>query len=167
MGWIETIFLSCVVIAIYACVAHYISYMLIKQRTIKKKKWGLNICSGKTDGGGINADILRHSDSANFVLIDDIYHLPFQDKEFDTVLSSHTIEHVDDPQAFYKEMKRVAKEVTLIVPPLWDIAAACNFFEHKWLFVTLKKVHTGRMPMCVRLPFAQTIHRVFGQRLHA
>ena len=37
--------------------------------------------------------------------------LPFKDKEFDFVVTSHVIEHVDDPELFIKEMDKIIPEV--------------------------------------------------------
>ena len=60
----------------------------------RRERWDLNICCGKTDGGGVNADIIKHADVPNLVVVDDIYNLPFSTNQFDNVLCSHTIEHV-------------------------------------------------------------------------
>jgi ubiquinone/menaquinone biosynthesis C-methylase UbiE len=105
-------------------------------------------------------------DVPRYVQIDDIYDLPFGDKEFDTVLCSHTIEHVEDPERFFAELTRVGHEVTLILPPLWDVSAAFNLIEHRTLFLTLRKTHTS-LPRHMPLPGAATIQRWFGQRIHA
>ncbi len=75
----------------------------------------------------------------------DIEHLPFADGAFQSVLSSHTIEHVDRPEAFFAEMQRVGRAVTLVLPPLWDLSAAFNVLEHRWIFFTLRKEH-DRLP---------------------
>ena len=63
-----------------------------------------NICCGRTDGGGINADIVQHGDVPNFVKLDSIYRLPFADGQFEVVLCSHTAEHVQYPQRFDREL---------------------------------------------------------------
>jgi hypothetical protein len=52
---------------------------LMKERIISQHRWDLNICCDKTDAGGINADIIRHAQIPNFVLIKDIYNLPLAD----------------------------------------------------------------------------------------
>ena len=91
----------------YFYTANLISYRFMKNRILKKKIWDLNICCGKTDGGGLNVDIIKHADIPNFVQINDVINLPFRDLEFDHVLSSHTIEHVDDPEAFFIELQRI------------------------------------------------------------
>ena len=153
-------------ILVLSSVLNWLSYRVLKNRIIRRRRWGLNICCGKTDGGGVNADIVRHSDVPRFVLIEDINRLPFRDGAFESVLSSHTIEHVDDPAGFFRELNRVGHEVTLILPPLWDFSAAFNVLEHKWLFLTFRKKHT-RLPRHVRLPLAAAIQKRFGQRIKA
>ncbi len=154
------------VLVLYIILAHFLSYYLQKTQIIAGQKWDLNICCGKTDGGGQNVDIVKHQELPRFLQVDNIYDLPFKNHEFDSVLCSHTIEHVDDPRQFYAELQRVGRSVTLVVPPLYDIAAALNIFEHKWIFLTFKKRH-HTLPKYVAMPFADKIHRRFGQRNHA
>ena len=144
-----------------------LSYDFLKSRIFARGPWDLNICCGRTDGGGINADIVKHSEGLpNFLLLDDIYQLPFQNKQLKRVLCSHTLEHVDSPERFDRELRRVGQDVHYILPPLWDIGAAFNFLEHKWVFLTFKKEHT-RLPRYIRLPFSRTLHRQFKQRIVA
>lgn len=160
------IFLCIVTMLIFLYFLHFLSYFLLKTRIMKKRKWDLNICCGKMDGGGINVDIICYKDMANFLLIQDIYHLPFKNKAFDYIVCSHTMEHVDDPQRFYKELKRVGNSVVLVLPPLWDILAVVNIWEHKWIFLTFRKEHTT-LPSFVPLPFANRFQQIFGQRIKA
>jgi hypothetical protein len=87
------------IISLYVLLANYVSYYLGKRRILNGQKWDLNIYYGKTDGGGLNVDIVRHKELPRFKQADNIYDLPFEHDEFDTVLCSHTIEHADDPQA--------------------------------------------------------------------
>lgn len=145
---------------------NFLSYRLLKKRILRKRKWDLNICCGKTDGGGVNADIFSHAALPNFIRLESVYRLPFKDHQFETVLCSHTMEHVEDPEAFFKELTRVGKEVTIVLPPLWDLAGALNIFEHRWIFLTLRKKH-GRLPRHVRLPLSRTVQRLLGQRIRA
>lgn len=142
------------------------SYHHLKRDILSRRRWCLNICCGRTDGGGINADIVRHSPVRNFHCIRDIYRLPFGDRRFEWVLCSHTVEHVEDPQRLDRELRRVGRNVLYVVPPLWDVAAALNVFEHKWLFLTLSKEH-DRLPRYIKLPMARTIQRWLGQRISA
>lgn len=156
-----------VILAIAACITapfllNLLSYRILKTRIIRgRRKWDLNICCGDTDGGGLNADIVAQ-EVPNFVLTPDIYRLPFEDGEFESVLCSHTIEHVDDPDAFWAELNRVGQEVTLILPPLWDLAAALNIFEHKWIFLSWRKRHHA-LPRHVRFSWAYSYQQRFGQ----
>ncbi len=145
---------------------HWLSYGYLKQKIVAERAWDLNICCGDTDGGGVNADIVQHRELPNFVLVDDIYQLPFSTGQFENVLCSHTIEHVDDPERFFAELERVGKQVTLVIPPLWDIGAALNVFEHKWLFFALRKRH-HKLPGRIALPLANWWHAVVGQRIKA
>jgi SAM-dependent methyltransferase len=155
----------CVGIVLYFMVTHFISYRLIKNRILKEREWSLNICCGQTDGGGINADIVYQNDIPNFKLVKDIYKLSFKTNQFDTVLCSHTIEHVDDPDRFFQELQRVGKQVTLVIPPLYDVTAALNIFEHKHIFLSFKKVHQ-QLPKYVKLPLATFIQKRIGQINH-
>lgn len=138
-----------------------LSYRVLKPRLIRRKQWDLNICCGNTSVGRVNADIVAQSNVSNFVLTPNIYQLPFEDKAFAEVLCSHTIEHVEDPQAFWNELNRVGTRVTLILPPLWDVAAVLNIFEHRWIFLTFRKAHT-RLPPYIRFSFAHYYQERFG-----
>lgn len=139
-----------------------LSYRILKPRIIRQRqRWDLNICCGEIDGGGLNADIVTQQ-VPNFVLISDIDRLPFGDGEFEHVLCSHTIEHVDDPDAFWTELNRVGRHVTIILPPLWDLAAALNIFEHKWIFLSWRKQHNV-LPRHIKFSWAHRYHQRFGQ----
>jgi len=89
------------------------------------------------------------------------------DRQFAHALCSHTIEHVDDPEAFDAELRRVSKNVTYAVPPLWDIGAALNVFEHRWIFLTFRTKHENKLPPYVKLPFARTVQKLLGQTIAA
>lgn len=146
---------------------HILSYGVLKRLIVEERRWGLNICCGATDGGGVNADIVRHDPSLpRFRRIKDIYRLPFRTRTFDTVLCSHTIEHVDDPDRFYRELRRVGRKVVLVLPPLWDPLAAFNVFEHRWLFLTLRKRHET-LPPKIPLPLSRTVQSLLGQLVKA
>ncbi len=159
-------FLLLLSLAVLSQALNFLSYRILKKRILHKRKWDLNICCGKTDGGGVNADIVNHANLPNFTLVDSVYRLPFGDNQFEKVLCSHTMEHVEDPVAFFKELSRVGKQITIILPPLWDLAGALNVLEHRWIFLTFRKVH-DHLPNHVRLPLSRTIQRLLGQRIHA
>ncbi len=142
---------------------HLVSYCVLKRRILQRQRWDLNVCCGRTDGGGVNADITVHARMPHMVVVD-VYHLPFGDRQFDAVLSSHTIEHVADPGRFFEELTRVGHDVTLVIPPLWDPLAVVNPLEHRWVFLSFKKDHKS-LPRYVRLPLASTVQDLFGQRI--
>lgn len=162
---ILTVILS--VVCLLAWVAHFASYQWIKRRALAERRWDYNICCGTTDGGGINADIVRHGDLPNFELITDVTRLPHRDGEFDYILCSHTIEHVDDPRAMFQELRRIGRHVTILIPPLWDFTAALNPFEHQVVFLTLKSRHENHLPRYVRFAFARWLQGKIGQRCEA
>lgn len=145
---------------------HWYSYHHLKSSIVSRQKWDLNICCGGTDGGGVNADIVQHGELPNFVRIDNIYKLPFADGQFETALCSHTAEHVDYPTRFDRELRRVARHVVYVLPPIWDLAAALNILEHKWLFWSARKVHY-RLPPRIPLPFARRLQARIGQKIAA
>jgi len=141
---------------------NWLSYRFLKERFVRTQGWDLNICCGKTDYGRVNADIIQHAELPGFIKIDNVFALPFADKEFNSVLCSHTVEHVEDPEAFDRELRRVGNMVCYLVPPIWDLSAACNFIEHKWLFLTWKTWHY-QLPRFIRLPFSRSYQKIFGQ----
>ena len=159
--------ITAAVLVILLPVLNFLSYRvmggIIRRR---HERWDLNICCGRTDGGGVNVDIVNHADVPNLIVVDDIYELPFTTGQFEHALCSHTIEHVEDPKAFYEELQRVSKEVTLVVPPLWDLSAVLNVFEHRWVFLTFRKEH-HELPAYIELPFAQHFQAKLGQKIRA
>ena len=78
--------------------------------TIKYLKYGL------IPNNNINAKNLN-------VKIGSATNLPFEDGEFDTVISSHVIEHIDSDRKAIKEILRVSKRKAIIVVPEGDVDA--------------------------------------------
>jgi len=136
-----------------------------------RKKWDLHICCGRTDGGGVNVDIVNHADAPNRVVVDDVCSLPFQNGASEATLCSHTIEHVEDPAAFCDELRRVSNHVTLVVPPLGDLCAVLNVFEHRHLFFSPSFSLSARsitdLPRFIELPGAQFFQERLGQKIRA
>jgi len=59
--------------------------------------------------------------------------LPFRDKEFDFVIASHVIEHVQDVTFFIKELERVSSKGYIELPtPLEDNLVFENKNDHIW-----------------------------------
>ena len=62
--------------------------------------------------------------------------LPFIDKEFDFVIASHVIEHVDDFEFFIKELERISTKGYIELPSrLGDNLVFENKNDHIWWFV--------------------------------
>jgi len=58
---------------------------------------------------------------------------PFEDKEFDFVIASHVIEHVEDVVFFIKELERISKKGYIEVPTkLEDNLVFENKNDHVW-----------------------------------
>ena len=61
--------------------------------------------------------------------------LPFKDKEFDFIIASHVIEHVEDFQFFIKELERIASNGYIELPSrLGDNLVFENKNDHIWWF---------------------------------
>jgi len=59
--------------------------------------------------------------------------LPFKDKEFDFVIASHVIEHVEDVEIFIKELQRVSSKGYIELPTkLEDNLVFENKRDHLW-----------------------------------
>ena len=59
--------------------------------------------------------------------------LPFKDKEFDFVIASHVIEHVDDVEFFISELERISKQGYIELPTmLEDNLVFENKKDHLW-----------------------------------
>ena len=59
--------------------------------------------------------------------------LPFKDKEFDFVVASHVMEHVEDVEFFIKELERISKQGYIELPTmLEDNLVFENKNDHLW-----------------------------------
>jgi len=151
------------VVGVIVLAGHVLDYRVLKKYYFNSGRWDLNISCGSTNGGGLNVDIIPRA-VPNFVLVKNIYKLPFKYKQFENTVCSHTIEHVEDPDKFFNELRRVSKNVTLLVPPMWDLAAFGWVLEHKWQFLTLTTKHINELPPKIKLPYG-FVHKAVGQRV--
>ena len=67
----------------------------------------------------------------------DIENLPFKDDEFDTVISTHTLEHTKNLPKAVSELRRVAKKELIIVVPRqrpykYTFSLHTQFFPYEW-----------------------------------
>ena len=77
-------------------------------------------------------DLSNFYKNKNFVILKN-KDLPFNDNQFDFVISSHVMEHVKDLKYFIKEMERVSKRGYIELPTkLEDNLVFENKKEHLW-----------------------------------
>lgn len=79
----------------------------------------LNLSCGDTEFGDINADIIPQN-VKNFVLFTPDRPLPFSDKYFGAVYSSHTLEHSRKPLFLLSELNRISDKVFIVLPNFWS-----------------------------------------------
>jgi ubiquinone/menaquinone biosynthesis C-methylase UbiE len=63
--------------------------------------------------------------------------LPFKDKSFDVVISTHTLEHVQNTDEAMSELRRVARKTIIIVVPRqrpykYTFSLHTHFFPYSW-----------------------------------
>ena len=79
-------------------------------------------------------DLSDHYKGKKFIKINE-KNLPFRDKEFDFVISSHVIEHVEDFEFFVKELERISTKGYIELPSrLGDNLIFENKNDHIWWF---------------------------------
>ena len=79
-------------------------------------------------------DLSNFYENKNFVKITE-KKLPFKDKEFDFVIASHVIEHVDDFEFFIRELERISSKGYIELPSrLGDNLVFENKNDHIWWF---------------------------------
>lgn len=85
-------------------------------------------CNKDYREGWVNHDVNKKEDEEAYhssTVKADVYHnldkfpYPFKNEEFDYVLASHIVEHLQSPRKFFKEMKRILKKggkICVVVP---------------------------------------------------
>jgi len=77
-------------------------------------------------------DLSNHYQEKKFIRLTE-KKLPFKDKEFDFVVASHVMEHVEDVEFFIKELERVSKKGYIELPTiLEDNLVFENKKDHLW-----------------------------------
>ncbi len=113
----------------------------VNETLIKNKNWKiLDIGCGYSANKSATTvadvkDLSNYYKDKHFVQILD-KKLPFKDKEFDYVIASHVIEHVDDFEFFIKELERISTRGYIELPTrLGDNLVFENKLDHIWWFV--------------------------------
>jgi len=114
------------------------SKQFIDNQIIQNPNWKvLDIGCGFTAHENANVvcdvqDLSNFYKDKKFVKLND-KKLPFSDKEFDFVIASHVIEHVEDVRFFIKELERVSSKGYIELPtPLEDNLVFENKNDHIW-----------------------------------
>jgi len=77
-------------------------------------------------------DLKEQYPDKKFVKLDS-KNLPFSDKEFDFVIASHVLEHVENPEFFINELQRISNKGYIEVPTtLEDNLVFENKKDHLW-----------------------------------
>ena len=77
-------------------------------------------------------DLSNFYKDKKFIKLND-KNLPFKDKEFDFVIASHVLEHVDDVDFFINELERVSNKGYIELPTiLEDNLVFENKKDHLW-----------------------------------
>lgn len=111
--------------------------------------------NGARSGVGVDINV-SHEGAADGVLFVEalIDRLPFADATFDTVVSTHALEHTLDICAAVSELRRIARRRLIIVvprerPSRWALNAHLHFFVYPWqLALVMRPAGTYR---CERL----------------
>ena len=116
------------------------SINIINQKLNDNPNWNvLDVGCGYTANKYANvvADVQNLSDfykDKKFIRIKE-KKLPFRDNEFDFVITSHVIEHIEDFQFFIKEIERILKQGYIELPTrLGDNLVIENLKDHIWWF---------------------------------
>ena len=114
---------------------NFVNSILIKNTNWKILDIGCGYRANKY--ASVIADVQDFSNfykDKKFVKIDK-KELPFKDNEFDFVIASHVIEHVDDFEFFLRELERIAKKGYIELPSrLGDNLVFENTTDHIWWF---------------------------------
>ena len=80
-------------------------------------------------------DLSDHYKERQFIKIEG-KKLPFNDQEFDFVIASHVIEHIEDFEFFIKELERISSQGYIELPTrLGDNLVFENKTDHIWWFL--------------------------------
>ena len=114
----------------------------IVNKTLKNNNWKiLDIGCGyrANQYATVIADILDLKNfykNKKFVKLEKNKSLPFKDNEFDFVVASHVIEHVDDFEFFIKELERISNKGYIeLTSRLADNIVFENKTDHVWWFI--------------------------------
>ncbi|MCD6175368.1 MAG: class I SAM-dependent methyltransferase, partial [Planctomycetes bacterium] len=92
----------------------------------------------------VGVDFSKHAEWESLNTIEFLEHnilnLPFENKQFDAVVSTHTLEHILDIRAAVEELRRICKEKLIIVVPreresIWSFNPHFHYFPYEHSFL--------------------------------
>ena len=92
----------------------------------------------------VGVDFSEHTEWKSLEKIEflkhDIFNLPFEDGRFDTVISTHTLEHVLDIPAAVRELRRICVQRLIVVVPreresIWSFNPHFHYFPYEHSFL--------------------------------
>ena len=99
-------------------------------------------------------------------VIGDLSHLPFRENTFDVITCFEVVEHLEDPEACFREFYRACKSdglVIVVTPNLWYYEAlvikVTPYWFHKWF---IHVILAGSGDPCPTKYLANTLHRLVG-----
>lgn len=113
------------------------------------KKYQVTACDIVIDSLVINTKQLKFIQAP-------VEKLPFGDKTFDTVITTHTLEHVLDFEKAISELRRVTKKRLIIVIPmqkpfLYTLDLHVRFFPYPYTFIAAMRHGMGKKYICLPL----------------
>ncbi|MBI2654841.1 class I SAM-dependent methyltransferase [Candidatus Woesearchaeota archaeon] len=84
------------------------------------------------------------------------YPYPFKSNEFDLILASHLVEHLEDPLRFFKECRRILSangELTVVVPHYTNPMAYTPLHKTYWSYKSMRHAANGLRLKEVKLKF--------------
>ena len=75
-----------------------------------------SLSSVEISKNGVEVIRQRNINKLREIIIFDGYNLPYKDNEFDLIISTHVLEHVEHERMFLNELARVGKNIFIEVP---------------------------------------------------
>jgi len=98
---------------------------------LSEQKFGENLYALEISQSGVETILGRKIDRLKECQLFDGYTLPYQDQQFDLVILSHVVEHLEYPRRILYEAARVAKYVFVEVPCEDNFSLSHEFVANK------------------------------------
>lgn len=103
-------------------------------------------------------------------IVSDVLHLPFENQSFNIAFSIYVLEHIQDPNAFIREIHRVLKPGGMffaLTPNYWHyvplIASCTPYSFHRWYNEKRGRASDDTFPTYYRMNTRRTLRKQFQQ----